>query len=233
MSNRERRRCRIGGTLSAICCVICLIIGIPADVSGLLVSGAIMAVISASYWIKLAANPVSTKKPSKAEAAVAAEAFQERAKSERLQRESIQQTREAAYLKNPVPLQIRRWTFQHGWGEEGYRKDLDAPLYIYSFGRGLALSSQSMDSRNRAVIYPQNGVWYVKPMSFGTMFSINDADARSKCPGMPVNTQEIRIMDPCVLLPGDCLKVTELSSVTPGVPGSADTYFRIEEKAVR
>lgn len=226
MSNRERRKCRIGGTLSAVLAAISFLIGIAANSSGLLVSGAVMAIVSISYWIPLARNPAPATKTSKEETAVAAEAIRERAKAEQLQRELLQQARKAAYLEAPVPLQIRQWRYKGGWEDGNFKKELNAPMYIYSMG----LSDRSMDSRNQAVIYQQDGAWYVKPLGFGTMCSINDAAARSKCQGLPVNDREIRILEPCVLLPGDCLKVTSLSGGMAGVPGSADTYFRIEER---
>ena len=231
MSNREIFQCRFGGTLSAVCCVICFAIGIAVNASGLLMSGLVMAVISASYWIKLAMNPVPRSKPNKETAAGAAAQLQGQTKNEQLEQLTVQHMRRSSYLGNPVPLQIRRWSNRDGWGQEIYRRDLDAPLYLYLFKQNLAYSSQSRGAEDQAVIYQQDGVWYLQQVGFHTVFRMNDAEAQRKCVGMTVNDRQIKDMiNPCVLLPGDCLHVTILGGGMPGVPGSADSYFRIEER---
>ena len=226
MSNRQRRRELIFGILYTIAGCVLLFGGMAANSSEALMCGFVFLMIALASWIKLAVN--SPSKPAKnrpVKQSAAQIAREQELAALKAQQEVFHQERKAAYLANPVPLQVRQWNKAFGWDWDYNRKDLDQTLYIkqYSTGNMMSCSPFAQSYEARCTFHNQGGIWYIRPTNANVQVHVNSAAAQAKCQGMAVNQHSFRVPRNTdqELIPGDCLVVICNSQVE---------YFRIEAR---
>jgi len=222
MSSREKRKEIIFGVVYSILTVLTLFATLAQGKRDTAIACILFGFFAAHSWIKLAMHAPRKKRPTKPTAAELAQRAELAA--QKADQAVIHQNRKAAYLANPVPLQIRQWNKAYLWEWEYKRRELNRTMYVWSNDKlPPPIEHMSGAYRDCCKIYQKDGIWYLQPITYNVKVRMNPAAARNLCDGMQVNTDEFTVLqyEEQELIPGDCFTI---------LAGSQTGYYRVEQR---